>query len=184
MRNNIIFRFIIIGLSLIAISGCAKKKESETIAIRVNDFIMSVGEFREELKDSGYSLQRDAKQQLLEDVINRKLLLQEAERMGLDKEKGFLREIEHFWEKTLLKRILDRKSNEFAVGVSVNEDEVRVRYDQMTKEGMADKSFEELYDHIKWQILREKQTRAFNNWLKELRNQARIEIDKELLGME
>jgi len=112
------------------------------------------------------------------------LLLQEAEQMGLDKEPEFLKEVESFWEKTLLKNIIYRKSKELAGEVSVYEDEIRAQYEKMVDKGAAEGSYEEMYDRIKWQLLREKQAAAFNEWLKGLRENSEIEVDKQLLGLD
>jgi len=178
MRNIIILLVIIFGLFLI--SGCIKERPKD-VAIRVNDFITTIDEFEDEFKNSGYSKDKEGKENFLEDLIDRKLLLQEAERLGLDKEKEFLKEIEHFWERTLLKNIFDKKSKELAGKVHVYEDEIQAHYDEMIKNGLTKKSYEEIYDQIKWQILREKQTKAFDDWLKDLRKKAKIEANRELL---
>ena len=180
MKNNIIFLVIIFGL--ISAVGCTRER-SKDVAVRINQFVMSADEFKEEFQHSSYSSDGEGREKFLEDLINRKLLIQEAEREGLDKEQGFLREIERFWEKTLLKSTIDRKSKELAGRASVNEDEIKARYDQMINKGMADKSLEELYDQIKWQVLRERQTAIFNDWLDSLRQNARIEIKRDLLGI-
>ncbi len=184
-NNNIVSWLIIISLFFIIV-GCARERiRDRDIAIRINEFVMTAGEFEDEFQDSSYSAgEKNGREQFLEDLISRKLLLQEAERMGLDKDKGFLKEIERFWEKTLLKYIIDRKSNEFAGRVSVQEDDILSRYNEMVKRGLVNSPLEELYDHIKWLVLREKQTEAFNAWLRDLRRKARLEVDKELLGIQ
>ena len=181
MRNNIIFWFIILGL--ISVFGCAKEK-SENIALRINQFVMSAEEFKEEFKNSSYFVEGKDKGKFLDDLVNRKLLLQEAERMELDREQDFLKEIELFWEKTLLKSVVNQKSKEFAGKSLVGEDEIRSRYDIMAKEGLTDETFEELYAQMKWQLLREKQTIAFNHWLEKLHKEARLEVNKQLLEIQ
>lgn len=181
MRKNIFFWLIIFGL--IAIFGCTKGK-SENIALRINEFAMSAEEFKEEFKNSSYFVEGKDRKKFLEDLVSRTLLLQEAERMELDRGQEFLKEIERFWEKTLLKSIVNQKSKEFAGKSLVGEDEIRSRYDEIVKEGLADKSFDELYAQVKWQLLREKQTTAFNHWLEKLHKEARLEVNKELLEIQ
>lgn len=178
MRNNIIF-FISV---LIFILGCMRENSKE-VAIKINEFVITADEFEEKFENSAYYKDEKGREKFLEDLINRKLLLQEAERLKLDREKEFLKEIESFWEKTLLKNIIDRKSKELAGKVWVNEDEIRAHYEKMREQEKTLEDFEEMYEQIKWQILREKQTKAFDDWLKDLRKRANIEVNKELLGI-
>ena len=181
MNKGITFWFLISAVILAA--GCARL-QSDNAVVRVNDFAITCQEFREALQDSSYAAVQGGEKEFLEDLINRRLLLQQAELLGLEQEQGFLKEVERFWEKTLLKRIIDRKSKELAGGVRVNEDEIRACYDEMVRQGSSDASYDKMYDQIKWQLLRERQTAAFNDWLQDLRKQARIEINKELLEVE
>jgi hypothetical protein len=145
---------------------------------------MSAEEFQEQFDNSDYPANKEGKEKFLKDLISRKLLLQEAEQMGLDKEPEFLKEVERFWEKTLLKNIIYRKSKELSGEVSVYEDEIRAQYEKMIKEGLAEGTYEEMYDRIKWQLLREKQAAAFNEWLKDLRKNSEIEVNRQLLGLD
>ncbi|MFH1577512.1 MAG: hypothetical protein ABIC18_00360 [Candidatus Omnitrophota bacterium] len=180
MGKNIIFYLLIFGL--IFTYGCVKQEE-DNIAVRINEYTMSLDEFNQELANSGYSAEGQGREGFLGDLINRKVILQEAERMGLNKEPEFLREIERFWEKTLLKSIIDRKSKQLATEVGVGEDEVRARYDEMVNSNTAQGSYGQAYEQIKWQLSREKQVAAFDDWLKGLHEQTTIEINKELLGI-
>ncbi len=181
MRNHIVFWLILFGL--IFTIGCARGP-SETTAVRVNEFVMSADEFQEQFDNSDYPANKQGKEKFLKDLISRKLLLQEAEQMGLDKQPEFLKEVERFWEKTLLKNIIYRKSKELAGEVSVYEDEIRAQYEKMVDKGAAEGSYEEMYDRIKWQLLRQKQEAAFNEWLKGLRENSEVEVNKQLLGLD
>lgn len=181
MRNRAKFWLILSGL--IFTIGCAGDT-SKTTAVRINEFIMSADELKERFRDSGYPADKQGKEKFLENLINRKLLLQEAERMGLDKKPEFLKEVERFWEETLLKEIVDRKSKELAGRVSVNEDEIRAQYEKIVAQGSAEGAYEEMYDRIKWQLLREKQTRVFNEWMKELRESSDIQVRRQALGLD
>ncbi|MCM8766294.1 MAG: hypothetical protein NC920_05625 [Candidatus Omnitrophica bacterium] len=180
-KNVIIFMVIFIFLLL----GCVKKSK-ERPAIRINSFQMSAKEFEEEFKEAGAGLLGPANQKevFLENLINRKLILQEAERLGLNRDKEFLKSIEHFYEQTLLKAVLDKKSNEFASKTQVNEKEIEVYYNELKEKGLIEKPLSEVYKEIKWQLLRQKQTQAFNSWVESLKGKARIEVDKKALGIE
>lgn len=172
-------RAYLLILGLIFILGCRQREE---VVMRINDFKLTEAEFEEELKEKGFiSPSGEEKEKFLEDLINQKLILLEAERLGLDKEKEFLKSVENFYEKNLLKIMLDRKSKEITAKISVDEREIQALYNQMKKEGLTDKSYNELYEQLRWQILREKQSREFSHWLDSLKSKAKIKINKELI---
>jgi hypothetical protein len=52
------------------------------------------------------------KEQILDGIIQKKILLLEAQRRGLDKDPQFMKMVERFWEQSLLRSLLDIKSNE------------------------------------------------------------------------
>ena len=119
----------------------------------------------------------EARQGVLEALISKKLILQEAEKQGLHKSEEFLDALQHYYEQLLFKLIVDLKSKELSSQVRVTDNEVKSRYDIMQQDSLTDKSLEQSYEQIKWQILREKQTQALNEWLKSVRGQSKIDID-------
>lgn len=147
---------------------------------------MTAEEFEEEFKEAGAGLLGpvNQKEAFLENLINRKLILQEAERLGLNQEREFLKSIERFYEQTLLKAVLDRKSNEFASRIQTNDQEIEAYYNELKDRGLVEKPLTEVYKEIKWQVIRNKQTQAFNSWIEGLREKAKIEVDKKALGIE
>ena len=64
----------------------------------------------------------------LDNLITRKLILQEAQKMGLDRKKEFLKAIENFWEKSLLKIMVDEKTDEIFTDITVTDEEVEESY--------------------------------------------------------
>ena len=67
--------------------------------------------YPKEFKDSVYGVidTAESRQNFLSALIDRKLLLQYAQKEGFDKETSFLQTIERFWEQSLLKIVLDKK---------------------------------------------------------------------------
>ncbi|MCM8784366.1 MAG: SurA N-terminal domain-containing protein [Candidatus Omnitrophica bacterium] len=180
-KNVVIFMVIFVFLFL----GCAKKSKGRA-ALKINNFQMTAKEFEEEFKEAGAGLlgPRNQKETFLENLVNRKLILQEAERLGLNQDKGFLKSIERFYEQTLLKAVLDKKSNEFASRIQVSEQEVEAYYKELKEKGLIEKPLSEVYKEIRWQVIRNNQERAFNSWVESLKTKAKIEIDKKALGIE
>ncbi len=179
--------FWIALIIFLAISGCAKKGDLVKPAIKINNFKMTAGEFEELFKEAPASIvgsDNNPKARLLEDLINRKLILQEAERLGLNSDKEFLRSIERFYEQSLLKIVIDKKSNEFSSNVTVPDSEIETYYNDLKQKGIIQKPLVEAYKEVKWQLMRRKQVAAFEKWGEELHKKAKIEIDKKALGIE
>ncbi len=166
--------------------GCAKKPPSEKVALRINDYTLSTGEFNELFSESRISEDtREIRGLFVENLINRKLLLQEAQRQGLDKEKDFLKSIENFWEQSLLTITVDKKIKEVTDNITVNEQEIQDHYNDWAKANPdEEKPLDEMRDALKLQILRQKQALVLNSWIERLRKDANIKVDKEAIGIE
>jgi len=169
----------ILILGLILICGCVQKEEA---VIKINNFTLTKEEFEEKLKEVNLiEAKSEEKEKFLEDLVNSKLILLEAERLGLNREKEFLKSLENFYEKNLLKIMLDRKAKEITTKTSVDEKEIQTLYNQMEEKGLTTKSYDELYEQLRWQILKEKQRKEFSDWLEDLRRKAKIKINKKLI---
>ena len=185
-KNMTCLKYLSVMLALLFINfACAEKPPSEKVAIRINNYTLTAGEFNElfaELKGEGGTPK--ARADFLDNLINRKLLLQEAQLRGLDKEKDFLKSVENFWEQSLLTVIIDRKTKEILGDVKVSDRELRDYYTNWAKENPSNaKTFSELRDVMKWQLLREKEALIMNSWIGDLKNKADIEIDIESIGI-
>ena len=95
------------------VNQCQSKKA--VVLAKVNNYEITRVEFEEEFRRSRFGLADtlESRRQFLNNLINQKLILQEAQKEGLDKDPGFLKLIERFWEQSLLKITLDKKSREF-----------------------------------------------------------------------
>jgi len=150
---------------------------------RVNDYEIMAEEFEQEFRGSYYAAAGtpQARREFLNNLINRKLMLQDAQARGLDKDKAFLKVIERFWEQSLLKVYLDEKTREIAQAGAVDEKVVRAVYQKLVKEGRTDKPYEEMRDRIKWEISRRREARLMNDWIQQLRKGAKIKVNQEAL---
>ena len=169
----------ILFLLFIFIGGCSSK-DKKTVLLWVNNYDITKEEFEQEFKESAFGKvdNVESRKDFLNNLINRKLILQEAQAKGLDKEKGFLKTIEKFWEQSLLKIALEKKSQEIAGSVQVSDDEIEKKYQAMLSEGKTDKLYQAMYQEIKWQITKDKESQKMNEWLEGLRKKAKIKEAK------
>lgn len=157
---------------------------SKPYALRINNFTMTEKELADYFKKMLMNEEDtpEARRKVLDLLINKKLVLQEAEKEGLHMSEEFLNALQEFYEQLLFKMIIDKKSKELGAKVSVSDQEVKARYEELQKKGVVTQPLEEVFDKLKWQIFREKQTQALNNWLEELRKKAKIQLDEDILN--
>ena len=178
MCKNIL---IISIISLLLIFGCAKKERE---IIKINDIGITLEEFEAAFKSSSVADEGETKRKEFLDIfISRKLMLEEAERLGLDKDSKFLQNVQLFWEQSLLKLVLAKKMNELSLVINVDDKEVIDFYDKLKERQVVDKELSEIYDQIKLIIFKEKQNRAIQNWVASLKEKAKIKIDYQGLGI-
>lgn len=185
-KNSVYYiNAISIFLLCFVISGCSGSEPSEKIVVRINEYTLTPDEFNEVYAESGVAEDTPrAREKFIDNLITRKLLLQEAQKEDIDKQRSFLRTIENLWEQALLKIVMDQKAKELASGVSVTEEELLDFYNQWEKDRPENtQSFNEVRELIKWQMLKRKQQLAFNTWVNNLKSQANIKIDKKALGV-
>jgi len=162
--------------------SCAKKEEK---AIVIGKIKISQKEFQNAFKKSVYTQTpaKGARKEFLENFINRKLILKEAEELGLDKDSQFLDNVQAFWEQSLLKLVLDKKIKELSLGLRVDDKEIRQFY-ETNKSEFPDKEESQVYDQIKLLIFKEKQGKAIQGWIDSLRKKREVKINYKLLNLQ
>jgi peptidyl-prolyl cis-trans isomerase C len=170
---------------LLFTGGCAKRpSENKPILASINDYTITKDEFEEKFRNSPYATSDSAESRaaFLNNLINRKLVLQDAHKKGLDADPAFLKSVESFWEQSLLKLTLNKKSQEVAASTQVSDAEVREAYDAMAKDSTAKQPpYEEIYAQLKRDIMRHKESKTMNDWIISLRKEAAIKVNKTLL---
>lgn len=185
MKKRSVF-FMIILLSVLLFS-CSKEKPDDTeILANINDYSLTLEEFQSRLAaelemDNEYKLTRKAREDFLEDIIKKELLIQEAKKLRLDEQDRFIKAIERYWEATLIKDLMEIKGEEISKKTLVSEEEIRARYDMMSTSRTGIPSLEEMERDIEEEIRERKKTEKLKEWIEDLRRKANIEIDSELL---
>ncbi len=172
------------GLVFIAAAGCGSGiNRNKVILVKINNYEIAKEEFEERFKESYFSHNDtlESRKEFLDYLINCKLILQDAQEKGLDKDKDFLKMIEKFWEQSLLKLTLDKKAKELVGSVVVSDKIVEQAYQEMLKDGKADKPYDQMYGRIKWDITKRKESQVMDDWTTQLRRNAQIKINYDLL---
>ncbi|MCF7908631.1 MAG: hypothetical protein K9L86_07175 [Candidatus Omnitrophica bacterium] len=177
------FRAIPVIIMILLVVGCGLADKEHPV-ITIGNIEVSKQEFKQALNSSlSRSSDVESQRDFLDQFISRKLILNEAERLGLDKDPEFLKDVQLFWEQSLLKLALSKKIKELAVGIQVNDQDIRRYYKKNKDSQFPEKELAQVYDQIKWVILNEKQREAINQWAESLKTKVKINIDYEGLDL-
>jgi len=166
--NCVMMMALIAGLAM----GCAKKPDKSQVVAEINNYQVTIDDFKQEMAMSMPDANRG---QIFQDIVTKELLLQEAQKMNMDKDKGFMKEIENYWKQTLIKRLIDKKGREFLAVSNVSDDEAKAEYNRMRQEeGASIGNYEKIKDEVKKRVLQEKAQIELDKWITGLKNNARI----------
>lgn len=166
-------------------TGCSSSKEGggdERVVAQVNDYKMKVDDLQYDLKHTPYDEKslletKEGRMEYLTQLLEKEVLLQEAQRLGLDREKDFMRSIENYWEQALLKLLLEKKSKEISGFTHVYENEV----DEYYGDSGEKRPLSRVRDEIIKAIGQEKESEAMSAWVEELKKRAYIKINENVL---
>jgi parvulin-like peptidyl-prolyl isomerase len=115
------------ALALVVLQFAADKPAAhKQPAIVINDRVITVDELAKLTPPHD-----ESRQDFINSIITKELLIQEARRSGIDKEESFRRSIQSFYEQSLVKVLMDRK---FAsLNITVSDEEVEKYYSMLDK---------------------------------------------------
>lgn len=176
-----LFFGIIISCFILAGCSCGEGGGDKRVVAQVNKYKMTAEDLRYELDnvphDTSYLLRtKDGRREYLGNLLEKEILLQEAQRQGLDREKDFMKSIENYWEQALLKLLLERKSREISSLIHVYDNEIE---DYYRKSGERS-PLPEVRQDIRKAIRQKKETEAMNAWIEELKDRSYIRINEDV----
>ena len=118
----------------------------------------------------------------LSQLIEREILVQEAQRLGLERQSEFMKSIERFWKEALIKLLLTQKSKEIAASMNVYEPEVEAYYRKLTEKDANIEPLAEIHDDVARSVREEKETAQMEEWIKGLRNNSHVSVDQKALA--
>lgn len=129
------FIFLVFGF----LSGCGRESPAKKDAVAyVNKEPVTASELKREIalrarQDPTFKITPETKQEQLETIINRKLIIQEAMEKGLAREERFANTIKVFWEQTLIRDFIDYKKRAFQDYLFVNDEDTKKYYDNLSR---------------------------------------------------
>lgn len=185
MKKGLLFPCLL-ALSFSLFCCSQEQTEKKEILAKINNYELTLKDFEFQLvdeleMDQDFKLTREARKEFLDQLIRKELLIQEAKRLKLDREKNFVRTIERYWESTLIRDLMELKGKEICKRTVVSQEEIESRYEKMKQSDPDLAPFTDMQKKIAKQIMEENKCDRLVAWMNELRKDAEIEIDQELL---
>lgn len=172
--------------------GCGSSTGSEKNGAKKNDIVLqinnskiSLAEFNDLIKLEAYAdpetdLTIDTRDQFINYLIRKELLIQEAARLKLDSKQAFIRTIEKYWESTLIRNLLDLKCAELKKEVLITDGKIDTYY--LKNKARFTQPLEAEKEGIKC-ILESKEVEIkLEKWIKGLRDSADVNVNQMLLS--
>lgn len=123
-------------LAIMLMAGCTGKSEDGPAVARVNGAPILLKDFKKEvsltaLRDPSTGTTPETVKKLLEDSIDRRLMIEQAVKLGLSQDEKFLDTIKTYWEQTLIRQLVDTKMKEWAEKITVSDAEVKRYHESM-----------------------------------------------------
>jgi hypothetical protein len=186
----------------IVLSGCSKGSDSVVLA-KVNRSAITTADFKKQLDDLNPQMQqavvmdKTARKEFLDDLIGIELVIQEAKRLGLDKDAEYKKKQETL-KKELERRVQDELKNELfnnvlkkELGDKLNQvsaptdKEVRDYYnknqDKIRNAVGKQISFKDIEPQLKMRLLQEKRRGLYLEYAKGLKAKASISTDDKAM---
>lgn len=179
--------YLLVFIPVFFLSACSQgSPESTRVVAEINGFKLTQAEYLGQLTaelefERDFKLTNEAKKEFLEQIIRRELLIQEAQRQKLDRQKKFVKAIERYWESTLIRDLLEIKGEQVGKTVIVSQADAASKYEQMKAAGEDLPPFPEIRSRIVDELREEKKSLMLTQWIDGLRKDAKVEIDDELL---
>ena len=134
MNKLFFFSFFFFSTILFFLYESFQENRHPNWLARVNDTIILKEDYWSEVKRLNLSEgekdgEKKIKKPILDKVIEREILLQEAYRMGINKDKKFLFLVESFWKKLMIQRLLLEKVKDISNNLTIDTKKMQ-RYSQ------------------------------------------------------
>ncbi len=188
MSNHIslMMKMIAIGIGLVFFS-CSDNSlsQKEDIVLTINDLKITRSEFNAQCEadmeyTENFKKNKKVRQEALNSIIRKELLIQEAKKMGLDQDLKFIAAIERYWEATLIKQLMEKKNSEIQQSTTVSEKEIRETYEAYKAKNASIPPLDTVKKEITDEILEAKTAKKLENWMESLRENASINIHNQI----
>jgi len=184
---NLRFIYLVVLIPVLVLPACSQgRPDNSPIIADINGYKLTRADFLGQLKaevefNRDFKVTRQAKQEFLEQIIRRELLIQEAQRQRLDRQPKFVRAIERYWESTLIRDLLELKGEQIDRTLIVSQTDTQGHYEKLKMAGGYLPPLAEVRDGIMVELKEKRRAQALDRWVADLRQNATVTIDEDNL---
>lgn len=125
---------------LLSLPGCAKKPSGKVVA-KVNNDPIYASDLKREVAlktktDPLFKITPHTLENEVDNIINKRLLIQEAQKLKLAQTDRFVNTIKAFWEQTLIRDLIIAKNEDFKDKITVTDAEVKDYYSKLAQKAI------------------------------------------------
>jgi hypothetical protein len=110
--------FVACFAALLAYQTIKPSPDEKSIAMTINKKLITINEFNARFASVKPSAHNADKQDFINSLIVKELMIQDAEKEGIDKDEAFRRSIQDYYEQSLIKQVMDKKVKGLKVAVT------------------------------------------------------------------
>ncbi len=182
-------KFFVVMLVLgFAITGCAKKEEQKgQYLVKVNGVTITKEDLKKEVEALPPFAQKmfegeEGIARLIDELIKKELLYQEAKKKGLDRDATYLKKVADSQKLILISALLEKEIEDKA---RLSDKDIRDFYEKNKADFMVQGKtieFEKIRDMLAQRLTAQKQKEVFDGYVESLKKAYKIDVNKEAIA--
>lgn len=180
--------FVLAAILGLVITGCAKKEEKKgQYLVKINNVTITKEDLKKEIDALPVFAQKmfegeEGTAKLIDELIKKELLYQEAKKKGLDKDPAYQKKLVDSQKLILISSLLEKEIEDKA---KVSDKDVKSFYDKnradFTVQGKPIE-FEKIKDMLAQRLTAQKQKEVFETYVENLKKSYKVDINKEAIA--
>lgn len=175
-------------LAVFLVFGCAKKEEQKgQYLVKINGVTITKEDLKKEVEALPPFAQKmfegeEGIARLLDELIKKELLYQEAKKKGLDRDAGYLKKVADSQKLILISALLEKEIEDKA---KLSDKDIRDFYEKNKADFMVQGKaieFEKIRDMLAQRLTAQKQKEVFDGYVENLKKSYKIDVNKDAIA--
>ena len=175
-------------LTVFLVLGCAKKEEQKgQYLVKINGVTITKEDLKKEVEALPPFAQKmfegeEGIARLIDELIKKELLYQEAKKKGLDRDAGYLKKVADSQKLILISALLEKEIEDKA---KLSDKDIRDFYEKNKADFMVQGKtieFEKVKDMLAQRLTAQKQKEVFDGYVENLKKSYKIDVNKEAIA--
>ncbi|MFZ3122812.1 MAG: SurA N-terminal domain-containing protein [Thermodesulfovibrionales bacterium] len=175
-------------LTVFLVFGCAKKEEQKgQYLVKINGVTITKEDLKKEVEALPPFAQKmfegeEGIARLIDELIKKELLYQEAKKKGLDRDAAYLKKVADSQKLILISALLEKEIEDKA---KLSDKDVRDFYEKNKADFMVQGKtieFEKIRDMLAQRLTAQKQKEVFDGYVENLKKSYKIDVNKEAIA--